>query len=142
MKRRIDPLTVLFLLLLAGCTGNHTPEVSDARIRELIPGQDRTAAYMDIHNPGKAPLVLTGAEAQGVRAIEMHTTSRDGDIMRMRRLQEVVIPPGGTIRFQPGGHHLMLFGVRSVAGQTDIRLTFADGSSRTVVFRRIPIGGG
>ncbi len=127
---------------LAGCSGEGLLRVEDARVRDLIPGQDKTVAYLDLRNPGSAPVVLVGAESPQARAIEMHTTTRDGGVMRMRRLQQVEIPPGETIRFQPGGHHLMLFGVRSLQEHILIRLIFADGSRQEVAFRRVEIGAG
>jgi len=139
---RPDPRWLLILILLApGCTPAGGPDVSDARVRELIPGQDKTVAYFTLHNPGEVPLTLVGAQTDVARTVEMHTTRQDGDVMRMRRLTSVEIPAGGTVRFEPGGNHLMLFGVRSLTDPCEIRLVFADGSTRAVTFERIAIGG-
>jgi copper(I)-binding protein len=132
---------LILLLLAAGCTPAGDLDVSDARIRELIPGQDKTVAYLTLHNRGAAPITLVGAETDMARTVEMHTTRQDGDVMRMRRLTSVEIPAGGTVRFEPGGNHLMLFGVRSLTDPCEIRLAFADGGTRTVTFERIAIGG-
>ncbi|MGE0625973.1 MAG: copper chaperone PCu(A)C [Pseudomonadales bacterium] len=141
---RPDPgrlLAWLLLAALAACAPAEPLDVNDARIRELIPGQDKTVAYLTLHNRGDAPLALVGAETDLARAVEIHTTLRDGEVMRMRRLSRVEIPAGGTVRFEPGGHHLMLFGVRSLDDPCEIRLLFADGSTRSVTFDRIAIGG-
>lgn len=134
-------VALLLLALAAGCSPTGRLEVADARIRDLIPGQDKTAAYLTLRNHGDSPLTLVGAETAVARTVEMHTTQRDGDVMRMRRLSGVEIPAGGTVRFEPGGHHLMLFGVRSLDERNEVRLLFADGSSRTATFDRIAIGG-
>ena len=114
--------------------------IDNARVRDLIPGQDKTVGYFEATNPGAAPVIIVGARAEPVRAMEIHTTNRDGDIMRMRRLEEVVVPAGGSVRFQPGGNHLMLFGVRSLDSALTVELLFADGSTQTVSFERIPFG--
>ena len=114
-------------------------QVTNARVRALIPGQDKTAGYLQITNLNTEPVVLVRAESDSIRAIEFHTTYLDGDVMRMRRLQEVTIEPGSTSTFQPGGHHMMLFGVRSLGATVDIRLLTADGRSLTVSFERIAL---
>ncbi|MGD8417836.1 MAG: copper chaperone PCu(A)C [Pseudomonadales bacterium] len=132
---------LIALICLTACSAASPLAVEDARVRALIPGQDKTVAYLNVHNPGRDAIVLVGAEAPHARAIEFHTTGREGDVMRMRRLSEVEIPPGGDVRFEPGGNHLMLFGVTSLEEHNDIRLIFADGRSQVVSFRRIAPGG-
>lgn len=137
------PLPWLLAALLSGCTMEPAGPliVRDARVRALIPGQDRTAAYFEATNRSGEPLVLVGAESPAARAIEIHSTSRDGDVLRMRSLQEVRIEPGATVRFQPGSHHLMLFGVRSLDEETEIRLLTGKGEAVSVSFRQVPIRG-
>ena len=129
---------------LAGCGAEPAAtapiEVTDARVRALIPGQDKTVGYFELTNNTTATLTLLSAEADAARAIEFHTTRLDDGIMRMRRLPEITIPAGETIRFQPGGNHLMLFGVRSLNTDNPVRLYFDDGRALTVQFRQIAIG--
>ena len=137
------------LATLAGCepppqapksTGDGLT-ISEARVRALIPGRDMTAAYFTAHNGGADPLLLVGAASDGARAVEMHVTVRDGGMMRMRRLDTVEIPAGGTVRFEPGGRHLMLFGVAELGKALDIELERADGTRTRVRFETIPMGG-
>lgn len=143
--------TVL-LAWLAGCdmppqtsAGDATPAdaltIREARVRGLIPGRDMTAAYFTAENHGGQPVVLVGASSGGARAVEMHVTVRDGEMTRMRRLSEVEIPAGGTVRFEPGGRHLMLFGVTQLDGGMDIDLERRDGTRSRVRFETIPMGG-
>jgi periplasmic copper chaperone A len=86
--------------------------------------------------------VLTGAYSDVVRAIEMHVTLRDGDMVRMRRLEEVVIAAGETVRFEPGGRHLMLFGVSELTEPVEIVLQQRDGPDVRLPFRVMAIGEG
>lgn len=141
MRPERRSLIALLLLATTACGPADPLDVDDARIRELIPGQDKTVAYFTLHNRGAMPMTLVGAETDLARAVEIHTTLRDGDVMRMRRLTSVEIPAAGSVRFEPGGHHLMLFGVRSLDDPCKIRLRFADGTTRVVTFERIDIGG-
>ena len=50
-------------------------------------------------------------------------------IMKMRHVDAVEIPPGGSIRLEPGGLHAMLMGVSS-------RLEAGERISLTLVFER------
>jgi copper(I)-binding protein len=135
----------LTLLLAVGC-GVGTSEqdgplqISDARIRALAPGQDKTAAYFDTHNAGTAAITLVGAETAVARAVEIHQILRDGDMVRMRRQPEVVIPPGETVRFAPGGLHLMIFGVSSAVDGAKFTLILKDGRRVHARFREMPLG--
>jgi periplasmic copper chaperone A len=136
-------------LTTAGCADDGAPaatpaglDISDARVRALIPGQDKTAGYFTAHNPTTDSIVLTGARSGAVRAIEMHISIRDGDMMRMRRLEQVEIAPEETVRFEPGGRHLMLFGVEALNSEVTITLEQHDGTLIPVRFAIIPTGGG
>jgi copper(I)-binding protein len=135
-------LGVVVLSLVAGACGSATADlsISDARIRALIPGQDKTAGYFAISNSGTTDVVLVGARSSGIPAIEMHTVIREGDMVRMRRLRELIIPAGTTVNFQPGGNHLMLFGLQQLAQDTEIELITASGRALTARFRQIPLG--
>jgi copper(I)-binding protein len=139
---RKRPYTVLLFLvaILGGCAQPAGLVVENARVRSLVPGQDKTVAYMDVHNGTSTAMTLTAARAAEVRTIEFHTTRMDDGVMRMRRLKSVEVPPGGTIQFQPGGRHLMLFGVTSLPSELRIQLEFDDGTVREIPFERIAIG--
>jgi copper(I)-binding protein len=120
--------------------------VTDARIRMPVPGQDKTAAYFTVENRQASVFVLTGAESGRARAIEIHTIEREGDMVRMRRQQQIVVAPGETIAFQPGGLHLMIFGLNAPdelnapGSDFEIILLGADGERITRPFRVIALG--
>jgi len=116
-------------------------QVTDARIRVPVPGQDKTVAYLTIENGSTTPFVLTTIESTGARAIEMHTIDRDGDRVRMRRLPEVVVEPGATVTFAPGGLHLMIFGVTEPIDPFTATLVAADGRRLEVSFATLALGG-
>jgi copper(I)-binding protein len=131
---------VAALLLSSACSPAPEVRIENARVRALIPGQDKTVAYMDVENHTRSAIALVGASAESVRAIEIHTTQMNDGVMRMRRLKAVDIGAGEAMRFEPGGRHLMLFGVRSLNQALPVRLEFADSTVREVVFEQIPIG--
>ncbi len=134
-------------LLLAACSlfacGQPDPiSVSDARIRELVPGRTTTAAYFSLRNHSGAPLTLTGAESARTSSIEMHTMVTSGDRVGMRRVPEVVVEPGASADFAPGGLHLMVFGVEDLQAPFPITLIFADGTRLPVDFTILSLNPG
>ncbi|MDP6963945.1 MAG: copper chaperone PCu(A)C, partial [Planctomycetota bacterium] len=40
---------------------------------------------------------------------ELHTMVNDGDVMKMRRVDNLVIPANGELILQPGADHIMFF---------------------------------
>ncbi len=60
-------------------------------------------------------------------------------MVRMQHLTEVVLPPGKTVRFRPGGLHLMLFEVTDLQEETEIHLLTSDGLIHRAIFRRISL---
>ena len=110
-------------------------DISNATIRQLIPGQDTTAGYFDAHNRSDADIELTRVYSEVARTIEVHKVIQDGDMVRMRRQPSVVIPAGATLRFQPGGWHLMLFGINHrLPASVPITFTTASGTNIEVPF--------
>ena len=114
--------------------------VDKPRIRELIPGQNKTVAYFDITNKGAVKVSLVGVSSDSVGVIEIHTILRNGDDMvRMQQLPEVVLPPGKTVRFRSGGLHLMLLDVMDLQKETEIQLFTSDGEIHRAIFQRISL---
>ena len=69
------------------------------------------AGYLSISNRGTTAARLLSASSPAARAAELHPHMREGDVMRMRPMPAIDIPPGGTVTLQPGGQHLMLLGL-------------------------------
>ncbi len=69
------------------------------------------AGYMVLRNEGAVVDRLIAAGTPMARAIETHQMSMTDGIMRMRPLPDgILLPPGQTVRLEPGGLHLMLIG--------------------------------
>ncbi|NGX16945.1 copper chaperone PCu(A)C [Wenzhouxiangella sp. XN24] len=90
----------------AAATGS--PVISDAWIRRVPPAAHMTAGYLSISNPGAEPLVIVGVESPAFGSVELHGTIMTDGVARMREQEAVTVAPGDTVRFEPGGLHLML----------------------------------
>ena len=75
-------------------------------------GQGATGAgFLSVSNRGAVADRLLSASTPAARAVELHTMVRDGDVMRMRAVGAVEVPPGQTVALRPGGLHMMLVGL-------------------------------
>ena len=69
------------------------------------------AGYLTVTNHGKTADRLLGGSSPGVQAVQPHSMSMAGGVMRMRALPDGwAIAPGATLTLAPGGDHLMLIG--------------------------------
>ncbi|MXR36434.1 copper chaperone PCu(A)C [Craterilacuibacter sinensis] len=72
------------------------------------------AAYFLIENTGKQADRLLGAQTPRAKKAELHTHIHDNGVMRMREVEGgVAVPAGQTVKFAPGGLHVMLMGLNS-----------------------------
>lgn len=70
---------------------------------------------------------LLAIESPAAERVEVHVSSNEGGMTKMRQLTSVTLPAKERIRFQPGGMHVMLIGLRKplVAGATiPLTITF------------------
>ena len=117
-------------------------EVSNAKVRGLLPGRNMTAAYFTLKNNRPAAVTLIGAKSAAAGKVEMHTVEMVAEQMRMRPLSEVLIESGQSATFISGGHHLMLFNVADIQASMAITLQFTDGTELPVEFSKVDIAGG
>lgn len=109
-------------------------QVHDAWARATVPGQSASGAFMSLTAPQGA--TLEGA-ASPVAKVELHEMAMDGDVMRMRPLASLALPPGQAVVLKPGGLHLMLLDLKAplVAGASlplTLQLRDAKGAPATV----------
>lgn len=80
--------------------------VTGAWARSTVPGQPVGAAYVSITSVHDAALTLVQTDVAGT--VQVHATSRDGDVMHMREVVRLALPAGKTVKLAPSGIHLML----------------------------------
>ncbi len=116
---------------LAGCSQEPERSVSDAWVRlAAVPGRP-AAGYFTLHGGPTDTTLISVATDVAVRT-EMHEMKMGapGGAMTMDAVQQVRVPATQTVRFAPGGQHLMLFDVNpSVKPGSNLTFTFtfADG---------------
>ncbi len=107
----------------------------------LAPPGRTMAGFVTIHNPGDEDVVLVDATSPRFGRVEIHTMTMDEGVMRMRRLEELVVSAGRMVVLQPGGRHLMLFEPEGQFEDGDtihVELIDSDGIGHEVVLRVRP----
>ncbi len=96
----------------------------------LVPGQP-TGVYLTIENATKMDVKLLHVRAEGAERTEMHDNVHTDGIVRMVPLGDLVVAAGGMEQFQPGGKHIMVFGLPQLLKpgmQLSLTLTFENAS--------------
>lgn len=118
--------------------------VREAWLRAPVMAGRPAAGYFTVDNAGTEELVITGARTTAATRIELHQHVMKGGTMMMRRVETVTVPAGGTVRFEPHGYHLMVFGLGEPAPGSSIMITldFADHPPVTVEAGIVATGAG
>ncbi len=92
-------------------------EISDGWARATVPGQTVGAAYLTITSPKRAQLLAVKTSV--AKTVEIHSTSMQEGIMRMRQLKLLELPASETVTLAPMGIHLMLLGLKGPLKEGD-----------------------
>jgi len=122
MKQVVFLFVILFVATSA-IAQQSVVEISDLRVNEPILGQSVSAGYLTFSNSSEEAVTLLGVEANFANRVEMHQTMNMNGMNQMRPLPSVVIEPGNSVIFEPGGRHLMIMGVDKTEDGT-AELTF------------------
>jgi len=124
---------VFFALAYApGVLAQHSELLAtDAWVR-VTPGSDVAAAYLTLRNTGKKTVTVVGVDCSAASMAMIHETTVKGGISRMRPHEQLVVPPGATVKLEPEGLHIMLHGVTkplAPGASVPLVLRLSDGTS-------------
>ena len=96
-----------------------------------------TGVFGTLTNTGDADVRLTGGSSPLAGTVELHETVMSDEGMVMREADGgLVVPAGGSLVLEPGGHHIMLMNLTEpVPAGTDVEvlLSSEDGAAVTLV---------
>ena len=88
-----------------------TPLTGDSLwARATLPGRQMTAIYGQLASKS-LPIRVTGMRSNLSKAIELHETTMIDGKMRMSKVDWPSLEPGKPLLLEPGGTHLMVFGL-------------------------------
>ncbi len=84
---------------------------ADPWVRGTVAQQKATGLFVQLTSAQGGRLVA--ASSPVATAVEVHEMAMDGNVMTMRALPDgLPLPAGKAVALKPGGHHLMLLGLK------------------------------
>jgi periplasmic copper chaperone A len=103
----------------------------------VLPAGLPAAGYFELHNGTGKTVSLVSAASPGCGMLMLHQSQDSGGMSRMVDVQRVDVAPGTTVKFAPGGYHLMCMDPTPLlkpGARVAVTLQFADGSKLTSNF--------
>ncbi|KQT56203.1 MULTISPECIES: copper chaperone PCu(A)C [unclassified Aureimonas] len=133
--RSLVAATSLGLAVLLGPASGHEFRAGNLTIdhpssRPTPPNAKVGVGYLSIRNDGTEPDRLVGGTATVAGRFEVHATTVENGVARMRRVEDgILVEPGATVDLASGGTHVMLLDLKGPI----VKGTSFDG---TLVFER------
>jgi len=107
--KRSSVIAGMLMLLVAG-TALADVEVKNPWVRATVPAQTATGAFMEL--TAKEDSRLVAARSPVAATVEIHEMKMEKGVMKMRAIPGLDLPAGKTVSLNPGGHHIMLMGLK------------------------------
>jgi copper(I)-binding protein len=85
-----------------------SPLVAENAWVRATPGMDTAAAYLTLRNVSSSAVTIASVESPLAGHAMIHETTTQGGQSRMRPHEQLTVAPRSTVRFEPGGLHIML----------------------------------
>ncbi|HTH60943.1 MAG TPA: copper chaperone PCu(A)C [Paraburkholderia sp.] len=133
MKRSIRILAALSLASASAGAFAASATVSDCWVR-LMPGNLPSGAYFNVNNASNAAIELQGVDTDAFGMAMLHRTQSNGSTSTMEMVESATVPANGTLKFAPGGYHVMLEEPKhplKVGSTIALTFTFGNGEKTT-----------
>lgn len=106
------PLVLASLLLVS------TPALAEIKLDnvqafETSEGMKNGAVLLSITNTGAEDDTLVSASSTIAAKTEVHEMSENNGIMKMQKVDTVLVKAGETVTFKPDGYHIMVMGLKA-----------------------------
>ena len=125
MKFSLFASLLLFVAAVVQAQNTAPVSVKDAWVRATVPSQKTTGAFMQLSAAAGSRLVAVRSPAAG--SVEIHEMAMVDNVMKMRALPGIDLPPGKTVELKSGGYHVMLINLKSpvrAGGSVPLTLVF------------------
>ena len=106
-------------------------KISNAWVKPTVPGQPVAGGYMAITSDKDIEIIEVLSPVAG--KAEIHSMSMEGNIMRMKKLNQLQLKAGKVVELKPGGFHIMLMELKHQIKQAEvvpISLVTQDGNGK------------
>lgn len=118
-------------------------QVQDIWARPSAGRSMTSAAYLTLVNRGSVDRLVSVATPIATSA-ELHESSNENGVMKMRRVPTLALDPGKPVTLAPGGYHVMLMGLKNPLKPGDsfpLTLNFERAAPITVTVKVGTMGG-
>ena len=105
-KQILKAIAALVLSVIPASAFAASMTVSDGWFRAL-PANLPSGGYFTLHNDGAMPVTLTGASSPACGTLMLHVSETTNGMASMSNVASIPVAPGATLKFSPGGYHLM-----------------------------------
>lgn len=139
-------VTGLILSLLAGCQPPAQLLVEKAYI-QLSPVEGSPSVLYFSMRGGPQDTALRSINSASIVRLEMHETVEENGMSMMRPITSVPVPSRAKVEFEPGGKHVMIWGIDAAArkkGSAQFTFSFSTGekiAADAVISKIEPAGG-
>jgi copper(I)-binding protein len=129
--KTIRRLVWLALVLVASTAAGDGLRVDDAYMVEPAPGAPVAAAYFSLTNQSDSSRVIVAVRGEPPASLSLHRSLEEAGIARMLPAGRIEVEAGQTLRFEPGGLHVMIHGA-DLEGATAYRFDLIEASGARV----------
>lgn len=129
---------VLSILSIAAVFGADI-EIEGAYARASIPNAPNSAAFFVIKNNSDKDIAITSANSDIAEKNELHTHIKENQMLKMMKIEKLVVPAKSSLELKSGGDHVMLIGLKKelkVGDEISLELSFSDGDKKKI---KVPV---
>ena len=114
-------------------------EIDGAYARASIPNVPNSAAFFVIKNNSDKDIAITSANSDIAEKNELHTHIKENKMMKMMKIEKLVVPEKSSLELKSGGDHVMLIGLKKelkAGDEISLELSFSDGDKKSI---KVPV---
>ena len=129
---------VLSIVIIAAVFGADI-EIEGAYARASIPNVPNSAAFFVIKNNSDKDIAITSANSDIAEKNELHTHIKENQMLKMMKIEKLVVPAKSSLELKSGGDHVMLMGLKKelkAGDEINLELSFSDGDKKNI---KVPV---
>ena len=114
-------------------------EIDGAYARASIPNVPNSAAFFVIKNNSDKDIAITSANSDIAEKNELHTHIKENQMLKMMKIEKLVVPAKSSLELKSGSDHIMLMGLKKelkVGDEISLELSFSDGDKKSI---KVPV---
>lgn len=114
-------------------------EIDGAYARASIPNAPNSAAFFVIKNNSDKDIAITSANSDIAEKNELHTHIKENQMLKMMKIEKLVVPAKSSLELKSGGDHVMLMGLKKelkAGDEISLELSFSDGDKKSI---KVPV---